>query len=337
MRRTWTVGLLAAFAWVAMGCSGGKQEATDTPAGGGKASDGAFKVALLTPGPVSDSGWSALAFEGLKAIESDLGAQVANQEATGSKIKDAMRAYAGDGYGLVIGHGYEYNEPGVEVAADFPNTVFVSSSGDKTAANAGAFRFHLEQGFYLAGMMAGSMTKTGTVAMIGGPNVPSIVSTFKAFRAGAEAVKPGIEVIETFTGSNDDVAAAKKATETAIDQGADFVIHQANAGAQGVFNACKEKGVYAFGANEDQNANPSGIVIASAIIVARPAFIELAKQVKEGKYKGHVQLMGMEDGAIDFVFNPDLSDKVPADVLAKIEAARADIKLGKLVVPKDEF
>ncbi|HRI43295.1 MAG TPA: BMP family protein [Fimbriimonadaceae bacterium] len=336
MRSRWILPVVAAIAALVAGCSGGQREADGTKVAT-EPGKGPLKVALLTPGPVSDSGWSALAFEGLKAIESELGAEVANQEATGSKIKDAMRAYAGDGYRLVIGHGYEYNEPGVEVAADFPNTVFVSSSGDKTAANAGAFRFYLEQGFYLAGMMAGSMSKSGTVAMIGGPNVPSIVSTFKAFRAGAEAAKPGIKVIETFTGSNDDVAAAKKATETAIGQGADFVIHQANAGAQGVFNACKEKGVFAFGANEDQNANPSGMVIASAIIVARPAFINLAKQVKEGRYKGHVELMGMEDGAIEFVVNPDLSAKVPADVLAKIEAARSDIKLGKLVVPKDEF
>lgn len=336
MRSRWILPVVAAIAALVAGCSGGQKEA-DGAKVATEPGKGPFKVALLTPGPVSDSGWSALAFEGLKAIESELGAEVANQEATGSKIKDAMRAYAGDGYRLVIGHGYEYNEPGVEVAADFPNTVFVSSSGDKTVANAGAFRFYLEQGFYLAGLMAGSMTKTGTVAMIGGPNVPSIVSTFKAFRAGAEAARPGIKVIETFTGSNDDVAAAKKATETAIGQGADFVIHQANAGAQGVFNACKEKSVYAFGANEDQNANTSGMVIASAVIVARPAFIELARQVKEGKYKGHVQLMGMEEGAIDFVLNPDLSAKVPADVLAKIEAARTDIKLGKLVAPKDEF
>ena len=336
MRSRWILPLFAALAAFVAGCSGGQKEA-EVSKSADKSGAATFKVALLTPGPVADSGWSALAYEGLKAIEGELGAEVAHQEATGSKIKDAMRSYAGDGYRLVIGHGYEYNEPGVEVAADFPNTVFVSSSGDKTAANAGAFRFYLEQGFYLAGLMAGSMTKTGTVAMIGGPNVPSIVSTFKAFRAGAEAAKPGIKVIETFTGSNDDVAAAKKATETAIGQGADFVIHQANAGAQGVFNACKEKGVYAFGANEDQNANPSGVVIASAIIVARPAFVNLAKEVKEGRYKGHVELMGMEDGAIEFVFNPDLSSKVPADVIAKVEDARTDIKVGKLVVPKDEF
>lgn len=299
--------------------------------------EGEFKVALLTPGPISDAGWSAMAYDGLKSIEKEMGAKVNNQEAKGTQIKDAMRSYAQEGYQLVFGHGYEYNEPGVQVAKDFPNTVFVSSSGGETAANAGAFRFYLEQGFYLAGMMAGGMTKTNKVAMIGGDDVPSIRSTFKGFKAGVLAVNPKAEVIEVFTGDGQDVAKAKQATLAAINQGADFVIHQANAAAQGVFDAAKEKHVYAFGANLDQNDNESGSVIASAVIVAGPAFLDLAKRVKEGTYKGEVTLMGMDKGAIDFVVNPKLKDKVPADVMKKIDDAKAQILAGKLVVPKDEF
>ena len=178
--------------------------------------EGTLKVALLTPNAVSDAGWSALGYDGLMAIKKDMGAEVNNQEAPVAQIRDAMRSYAQKGYNLIIGHGYEYNEPGVEVAKDFPNTVFVSSSGGMTAPNAGAIRFRLEEGFYLAGLAAGKMSKTGVVAMIGGPNVPSIKSTFKAFKAGAEAGRPGIKVIETFTGKNEDVAAAHQATLAAI-------------------------------------------------------------------------------------------------------------------------
>ncbi|MCE9557457.1 MAG: BMP family protein [Armatimonadetes bacterium] len=297
----------------------------------------AFKVALLTPGPVSDSGWNAMAFDGLEAIKKDLNAVTNQRESTGTKIKDDLRSYAQDKYNLVIGHGYEYNDPAVEVAKDFPGTVFVTSSGGKFSSNAGAFRFYLEQGFYIAGYFAGEMSRTGTIAMIGGPDVPSIRSTFKGFKAGAEAAKPGIRVIETFTGKENDIAAAKQATAAAITEGADFVIHQANAAAQGVFDACKEKGVYAFGANADQNSNPSGAVIGSAIIVARPAFLELAKEVQSGNYKGSVKLVGMDKGAIDFILNPTLAAKIPAEVLKKIDDLRAKISKGELTVPKDEF
>lgn len=278
-----------------------------------------------------------MAYDGLQQIKTQLGAQVNNQQASGTQIKDAMRTYAQQGYNLVIGHGYEYNDPEIKVAKDFPKTVFVSSSGGETAPNAGAFRFYLEQSFYLAGEMAGKMTKSNKVAMIGGDKVPSIESTFKAFEAGAKAANPKVDVITLFTNNGQDVAAAKNATLSAINQGADFVIHQANAAAQGVFDACKEKNVYAFGANLDQNSNPSGIVIASATIVAGPAFVDLANQVKAGTYKGSVQLMGMEKGAIDFVINPKLKDKVPADVQKMLADDQAKIKSGQLVVPKDNF
>lgn len=330
--------ILAAAALV--GCSGGSNDATGAktaPSASDAKTGSTFKVALLTPGPISDAGWCAMAYKGLQDIKTQMGADVANQEATGTKIKDSMRSYAQQGFDMVIGHGFEYNDPAIEVAKDFPNTVFISSSGGKTATNVGAFRFYLEQGFYLAGMMAADMSKTGKVGMIGGPDVPSIRSTFKAFRAGVLAEKPNDTVIEIFTGKDSDVAAAKQAALSAIGQGADFLIHQANAAAQGVFDAAKEKGIYAFGANLDQNDNPSGVVIASPVIVAGPAFVNLAKQVQAKTYKGGIDLMGMKDGAIDFVINPKLKDKIPPAVLKKIEDAKADILSGKLVVPKMEF
>lgn len=330
------LGALAALAVV--GCTGGaKDSGQASPAPGTTGESGSFKVALLTPGPVSDAGWSAMAYDGLQAIQQDLSAEISNQEAKDTQIKDAMRSYAQKGYQLVFGHGFEYNEPAIEVAKDFPNTVFVSSSGGATADNVGAFRFYLEQGFYLAGYLAGLSTKTGTVAMIGGDDVPSIRSTFKGFRAGAEAAKPGIKVIEVFTGNGQDIAKAKQATLGAISEGADFVIHQANAAAQGVFDACKEKGVWAFGANLNQNDNASGAVVASATIVAGPAFLTLAKAVKDGSFKGSVVLMGMDAGAIDFVVNPAFQEKLDAAALSKVEELRAKIMSGALTVPKDEF
>lgn len=330
-----------AVAFSLIGCSGGtgpSAESAEKPAetsSSRKPVEGTLKVALLTPGPVSDSGWSAMAYDGLTAIKEEMGAEVNNQEAGGTQIKDAMRSYAQNGYHLVFGHGFEYNEPAIEVAKDFPDTAFVSSSGGMTATNVGAFRFYLEQGFYLAGMLAGKMTKTGVVAMVGGPDVPSIRSTFKAFKAGAEAARPDIKVEEVFTGEDKDIAKAKQATLSVIAKGADFVIHQANAAAQGVFDACKEKGVLAFGANLDQNDNPSGAVLASAIIVAKPAFVELARRVKDGTFKGEIALMGMDSGAIDFVINPKFA--IPADIAKLIGDTKAKILSGELVVPKDEF
>ncbi|MBL8047873.1 MAG: BMP family protein [Chthonomonas sp.] len=332
-------GLIALSVLAAIAGCGNKptEEQPAASGGGGAKSDKEFKVALLTPGPVSDSGWNAMANDGLIQIEGDLGAKITQRESTGTKIRDDLRAFGQEGYSLVIGHGYEYNEPAVEVSKDFPDTVFVTSSGGKSSKNSGAFRFYLEQGFYIAGYVAGSMTKSGKVAMIGGPDVPSIRSTFKGFRAGALAANPNVKVIETFTGKESDVAAAKLATTAALAEGADFVIHQANAAAQGVFDACKEKGAFAFGANSDQNSNASGVVIGSALINAKPAFVALAREVKEGKYGGGIKLMGIDIGAIDFVWNPALDAKVPAELKEKVKTLADDLRTGKILAPKDEF
>ena len=340
MIRKLLTGVVLASLVAMVGCSGGAPEGSEAePLDAStirQPVEGTLKVALLTPGAVNDSGWNAMAFEGLQAIESELGAEVSNQEALDAGIRDAMRSYAQDGYHLVLGHGFEYNEPANEVAADFPETVFVSSSGGQTSPNAGAFRFYLEQGFYLAGMLAGQMTKTNTVAMVGGPEVESIKSTFKAFRAGVMEVNPGCTVIEKFTGQNSDVAAAKQLTLQVISEGADFVIHQANAGASGVFEACEEKDVYCFGANLNQNeASPK--VIASAVIVAEPAFVALAKSIQDGSYQGGIQLMGMEEGAVGFVVNPALAREIPQDVRSKIDATTLGILNGDIEVPKDDF
>src|SRR6185312_13992447 len=110
-----------------------------------------------------------------------------------------------------------------------------------------------------------------------------------------------------------------------------------NGAAQGVFDACAAKSVYAMGSNADQNSNSSQAVVASAVIVAKPAFIELAKEVKAGNYVGKIEKFGMDKGAIDFIINPKMSDRFPADKKQKIDMLMTDIKSGKVKVPEDSF
>ena len=339
MNRRLFLGLAAAL--LLCGCNGGGTPPTTTTTSGSAAGSGGsatFKVALLTPGEVSDAGWNALAYRGLEAIKAQVGAEIANKVSSGTQMKDDLRSYAQQGFNLVIGHGFEYNGQAIEVGPDFPKTIFVTSSGGKTLPNVGAFRFELEDGFYLAGMMAAKISKTGIVAEIGGePGIPSIESTFKAFEAGARAARPDIKIKKLYGTTFADIASIQHAAETAIDQGADVLIHQANEGGEAVFKAAAAKHVWAIGANANQNDDSTGAVIASAVIIADPAFVDLAKQVKAGTYKGHVASYGMDKGAIDFVLNPNLKDKVPADVQKLIEDTKAKIKSGKLVTPKDKL
>jgi basic membrane lipoprotein Med (substrate-binding protein (PBP1-ABC) superfamily) len=315
--------LLAAFT------SCGKVATPKPPAG--------FRVALLTPGPVSDAGWNAGAYEGLKAIEKELGAKVSHVQAkTPSEFEEQFRAYAADGYSLCFGHGFEFQDAAARVAKDYPGTVFVTTSGSRTSRNQAPLVFELEQATYLCGLVAGRMSRTAKAGMVGGVELPSIKSTFLAFEAGLKAGNPGAKATAVFTGSFEDVAGAKAAALALIDQGNDFLFHNANAAALGVFNAATERGIYAFGSNKDQNAlSPS--VLASAVIDLPRAFVEAARTVKDGRFDGQPIRYGLKSGVISFVWSPALLGRVPAPVADEVERTKERIVSGTLVVPRGDF
>ncbi|HEV8268829.1 MAG TPA: BMP family protein, partial [Thermoanaerobaculia bacterium] len=270
-----TLATTLILAMVALGCA-------KSPAP--KAAVPEFRVALLTPGPISDAGWNAGAYEGLKAIEQELSAKVSHvQVKTPAEFEEQFRAYASQGYALCFGHGFEFQDAAARVAKEFPNTTFVTTSGSKTAPNLAPVVFELEQAAYLCGLAAGRMSKTAKAGMVGGVELPSIQSTFIAFEAGLKAGNPGATSRSVFTGSFEDVAGAKAAALALADQKCDFLFQNADAAALGVFRAATERGIYAFGTNKDQNAlAPS--VIASAVIDMPHAFVETARRVKEKRF-----------------------------------------------------
>jgi basic membrane lipoprotein Med (substrate-binding protein (PBP1-ABC) superfamily) len=124
----------------------------------------------------------------------------------------------------------------------------------------------------------------------------------------------------------------------AIGRGADIVIHQADVAAQGVFDACRDQNIFAIGSNVDQNNNSSGIVIASAIVRGESFFLNVARRVKQGTFKGNEKLVvGMKEGAVDFVINPHFESLISKETEELLEKTKKDILEGKLTVPKDEF
>lgn len=327
--RRFLLALLAPSLLLATLPSCRKEAAPKAPAG--------FRVALLTPGPVSDAGWNAGAYEGLKAIEKELGAKVSHvQVKTPSEFEEQFRAYAADGYSLCFGHGFEFQDAAARVAKDYPGTVFVTTSGSRASANQAPLVFELEQATYLCGLVAGRMSKTAKAGMVGGVELPSIRSTFLAFEAGLEAGNPGAKATAVFTGSFEDVAGAKAAALALIDQGSDFLFHNANAAALGVFAAATERGVWAFGTNKDQNALAPSI-LASAVIDLPRAFVEAARTVKEGRFDGQPIRYGLGSGVISFVWNPALLGRVPAPVVDEVDRTKQRIVSGELVVPRGNF
>ena len=302
-----------------------------------------FKVAMLLPGSISDAGWNALAYEGLKAIKKELGAEISHAETrTPTDQEEQFRAYALDGYNMVFGHGYEFQDPAKAVAPDFPETIFITSSGGTITDNISPVNFRVEQAAYLLGMIAGMMTNTDKLGVMGGQNIPSVNSTFMAFEGGAKSVNPDAEVSWVYVGNWEDIGKGKELALAQISEGVDFIFPNADAAGLGAYEAAelaqKEgKTVYTFGANRDKSDISPSTVIANAVITPK-AFVKIAKIVKEDAFKPQIYTFNMlTDEAITLVYNPALKDKVPETIQKAVEDAKAKILAGALKVPQIDF
>ena len=297
-----------------------------------------FRVALLNPGPISDAGWNAAAYEGLLAIRDRLGAEISQVETrTPPEFEEAFRDYARRGFQLVIGHGFEFQDAAARVAPDFPGTVFITTSGSTVRANVAPIRFRLEQATFVLGDLAARMAPDGKACMVGGMEIPSVRSTFLAFEAGARHARPGYEVTTSYIGNWDDVGAARTATLALIDRGCRTVFHNADAAGPGVFQAATERGIFAFGSNRAQHDASPQAVLASAVIDIPTAFVAIAREVAEKRFHARAIEETMADGAIAVVYNPALERKIPPAVRAAADATEAAVRAGTLAVPSVEF
>ena len=305
--------------------------------------DDVFRVALLTPGSIADGGWNAGAYEGLAEIRDQLGADVRHVETrTPAEFEEGFRDFAGRGFDLIFGHGFEYQEAAAKVAAEFPDTVFITTSGNTLLPNMAPMVFELEQAIYLCGVMAGRMTETGTLGLIGGIDLPSIRSTFIAFRGGALAARPQVVVRDVFIGNFDDTAAAREAARALLEEGADLLLHQANDAGRGVFRAVSERAregarVFAFGTNRNQNGMAPEVVLASATLDIPAAFVEVARRVRNGTFQPEPLRLGMSEGIVALAINPRLRDEIPTGVLAELAQLEREIRSGERVVPRGSF
>jgi len=317
---------------LALGCSGSGEDETD-----------AFRVALLTPGSIADGGWNAGAYAGLKRVETELGAKVSHVETrTPAEFEENFRHYASRGYDLIFGHGFEYQDAAARVGDEFPESIFVTTSGNTVRANVVPMVFELEQATYLCGVLAARMSRQGKLGLIGGIDLPSIRSTFLAFRGGAESVRKDVQVREVFIGNFDDTAAAREAALALLEEGVDFLMHQANEAGRGVFQAVGDRSteaepVFAFGTNRNQNDMAPEAVIASATLDIPGAFLEVARRVKEGRFVAEPVRLGMVDEVVKLEMNAGLESQIPAEVRAELDTLRQRILAGELVVPRGAF
>lgn len=316
------VGILSA-------CSSVKDSSVD--AAGNKQ----FSVALLTPGPISDQSWNGGAYAGLMRIRDSLGARVSHiQTKTPADFEENFRQYGADGYSLVFGHGFEFQDAAARVGPAFPKTVFVTTGGTRTSANVAAMSFAFEQPSYLAGMIAASVSKSGIIGCIGGTELPPVKSGFAAFVQGVHAVKPTARVVTAYLGNWDDAGAGKEQALAQIARGVDVIYQNADAAGLGIFQAAKEsKGVYIIGANSDQNHVAPAVTLGSVVIDLPNAFMSIAREVKSGAFTPRVHVLDTRSGVMKWVLNPTMKTVVPPRTLEMVDSVERQMLDGTFAPP----
>ncbi len=245
---------------------------------------------------------------------------------TPAEQEEALRTYAAQHYDLVFGHGFEFQGPAERVSAQYPGTVFIVTSGEKVQGNVSPLIFRLKEASFLAGVVAGGMTKSKVIGFVGGIELPPIKEAEEAWVAGAKSVDPAISARSTYLNTFDDVAAGREATLALLQAGADMFHHNADQAGLGVFQAVKEsKAAYIFGANADQSALAPERTLGSAIIDLPRAILSVAREVKAGSFTPKVESFGLKSGVIRFELNPATQQLIPAALSERLTRARDSI------------
>lgn len=289
----------------------------------------AFRVALLTPGPISDQSWNAAAFEGLTRIRDSIGATVRHvQTKTPAEFEENFRQYGAQGFNLVIGHGFEFQDAAQRVGPEYPNTVYATTGGDGTGPNIVAMSFAFEEPSYLAGMAAAAISRSKVLAVIGGTELPPVRTSFDAFIAGAKSVDPNVTVLSAFIGNWDDAGAGKEQALAMIARRADVIFQNADAAGQGIFQAVRESpGVRIVGSNTDQNSLAPESALGSVVIDIPHAFLLLAREIHDGSFTPRVVRFATAADVVRWVPNPGVS--LPTAVQVRIDSVRTAFAEGR--------
>jgi basic membrane protein A and related proteins len=305
--------------------------AHDSSAQHGDSTKTSFRVALLTPGPISDQSWNGGAYQGLQRIRDSLGASISHiQTKTPAEFEEQFRQYGSQGYDLVFGHGFEFQDAAKRVGPDYPHTIFVVTSGSSVGANVAGIEFAFADASYLAGMLAGAVTESNVIGVIGGTELPPVRESFAAFSRGAKAVNPKVTVLSSYIGNWDDVSAGREQALAQIGRNADVIFQNADAAGLGVFRAAREtKKAFVVGSNSDQNGVAPEITIASVVINLPHAFLTVAREVRAHTFKPRVIRLGTESDVVTLVINPAFRSRLPPAALHAVDSVRAELAAGR--------
>ena len=292
-----------------------------------------LKIAFAYVGPVGDGGWTFAHDNGRKALEKEFGDKIVTSfvesvpESTDAER--VIREMATSGNKLIFGTTFGYMEPMLKVAADFKDVKFEHGTGYKTAENLRTYDSRTYEGAYMAGVIAGKMTKSNVLGVVASIPIPEVIRNINSFTLGAQSINPKVKTKVVWVNGWFDPPKETEAATSLINGGADVLFQ--NTDSPAVLKTAEAKGKRAFGWDSDMTAYGPKAHLASAIINWGPYYIKTTKDALEGKWATGQVWWGVKEGAIDIV---SIAEDVPAETKAKVEEVKKGLADGSFSIWK---
>lgn len=322
-------------------CNAPTTSSTTTPT----ANSSKLRIAMLMVGSSADGGWNSSAAAGLRQLRDTYGVETEYKElpphadwntTTPPDWIEAVRAYADKGYPLIFLHGRYFDKVIGEVAPKYPNTRFVLTGGNVNGPNYASVTLKNEEGGYLLGVLAGSMTKSNIIGTIAGIEMRPILATVEGFKAGVRAVNPQAKIIDRIlpnptatTGMNSPNGADAEAKEL-IGQGADIIFAHATTANVGIITIAKQYNVHVVNYATDLSSIAPATILANGIQFVPSTMMRMFETFKEGKFEGKIYSMGLAEDAIRL--SPLRESLIPDDIQKRVDQARQDLISGKVTM-----
>jgi simple sugar transport system substrate-binding protein len=290
-------------------------------------------VAFAYVGPVGDAGWTFAHDLGRKEVEAQFGDKVVTSFVEsvpeGSDAERVIRDMAEQGNSLIFGTTFGYMEPMLRVASDAKGVKFEHATGYKSAENLRTYDSRTYEGAYLAGIVAGAMTKSNALGVVASIPIPEVIRNIDSFTLGAQSVNPKVSTRVVWVNKWFDPPKEGEAAQALINQGVDVLMQNTDSSA--VLQTAEKAGKYGFGWDSDMSKFGPNAHLASAVIHWGPYYKKAVGDVLAGTWKNEKNWWGVREGAIDLV---SLSAKVPADTKAKVDDVKRGLKDGSFAVWK---
>lgn len=286
-----------------------------------------LKIGFVYVSPIGDTGWTYQHDLARKMVEEEFGDKIettfVESVAEGADSERVIRNMASRGHDLIFTTSFGYMNPTLKVAKMFPKVKFEHATGYRSAANMGNYQARDYQGRYLAGMVAGAMSKTGTIGYVGAFPIPEVIRGINSFMLGAQQMNPDLKMKVVWVNTWHDPAKEREAAESMILQGADVITMHTDSAA--VVQAAAAKNVYAVGFNSDMSAYGPKVHLTSSTQHWESIYRAKIQALLDGTWKSESIWHGLKEGVVDI--SPIHAD-VPKEVAEKVMAYKAEIIAG---------